>query len=80
MSPIAAARRQRALALLDLPSGDVVLDIGAGPGFLADEMALEVGASGRVAAARLHGRHRPEPRHACSRPAPLRRTFPGGLP
>jgi len=47
-SPIAKARRQKALALLDLNAGDEVLDIGSGPGYLTDEIALQVGSSGRV--------------------------------
>jgi len=45
MSPIVAARRQRVLALLGLQSGEAVLDIGSGAGFLADEMAVAVGPS-----------------------------------
>jgi arsenite methyltransferase len=48
MSPMVVARRRRALALLDLHPGDAVLDIGTGPGFLANEIAIEVGATGRV--------------------------------
>jgi arsenite methyltransferase len=47
-SPIVAERRRKARALLDLHPGDAVLDIGTGPGFLAAEIAAEVGPSGRV--------------------------------
>ena len=49
MSPLVVARRQSVLALLGLQSGEAVLDIGSGPGFLADEMAVAVGPTGRVA-------------------------------
>ncbi len=49
MAPMAAGRRQRVRSLLGLQAGDAVLDIGTGPGFLAEEMATEVGPSGRVA-------------------------------
>lgn len=48
-SPLVVARRQKVLELLNLHPGDAVLDIGAGPGFLADEMAMQVGPFGRVA-------------------------------
>ena len=43
-------RRERVRSLLALRSGEAVLDIGCGPGFLADEMALDVGLEGRVEA------------------------------
>lgn len=49
MSPLVSARRQRVLALLGPQLGETVLDIGSGPGFLADEMAAVAGPSGRVA-------------------------------
>lgn len=48
LSPMVAARRQKALALLELDAGESVLDIGNGPGFLTDEIAAAVGPSGRV--------------------------------
>ena len=41
-------QRQKTLATLDLKSGDRVLDIGCGVGFLAYEMAIQVGESGLV--------------------------------
>jgi len=50
LSPLAVERRKRALALLGLHAGDAVLDIGSGPGFLAEEIAAKVGPSGRVVA------------------------------
>jgi SAM-dependent methyltransferase len=48
LSPLVAMRRQKVLALLDLHPGEAVLDIGTGPGFLAEEFAIQVGASGQV--------------------------------
>ena len=41
-------QRQKTLATLDLKSGERVLDIGCGVGFLAYEMAIQVGESGLV--------------------------------
>ncbi|HXM45377.1 MAG TPA: methyltransferase domain-containing protein [Bryobacteraceae bacterium] len=44
-----AARRRTAVRdALQIQSGERVLDIGAGPGFLADEMAEAVGPNGQV--------------------------------
>jgi arsenite methyltransferase len=48
LSPLATARRQRALALLGLQTGERVLDIGTGPGFLVTDVAAAVGPSGTV--------------------------------
>src|SRR4051794_39763235 len=42
------AQRRALRAILALQSGEHVLDIGSGPGFLAAEMAEEVGETGRV--------------------------------
>jgi ubiquinone/menaquinone biosynthesis C-methylase UbiE len=47
-SPQMAARRGLVLEMLALRPGCRVLDIGTGPGFLADEMARAVGPGGRV--------------------------------
>ena len=41
-------QRRATRALLALQPGERVLDIGSGPGFLADEMAAEVGPEGAV--------------------------------
>src|SRR6476659_7112593 len=42
------AQRRATRAILALQPGEHVLDIGSGPGFLAAEMASEVGRTGRV--------------------------------
>jgi arsenite methyltransferase len=65
-APTVAARRQRALALLDLHAGDAVLDIGTGPGFLAAEIASEVGPSGRVSAIDRSREMLARARHRCA--------------
>ncbi|GAA0614882.1 hypothetical protein GCM10009547_15940 [Sporichthya brevicatena] len=44
------AQRRATLDLLALRPGEVVLDVGSGPGFLAAEMAAAVGPTGRVLA------------------------------
>ena len=48
MSPSVVARRRAALDLLGLHSGQVGLDIGTGPGFLACGLAERVGSAGQV--------------------------------
>jgi arsenite methyltransferase len=48
MSPDIVEQRRATRALLALRPGEKVLDIGSGPGFLADEMAEEVGPEGAV--------------------------------
>jgi arsenite methyltransferase len=47
-TPDIAEQRRATRALLGLQPGERVLDIGSGPGFLAAEMAAEVGPEGRV--------------------------------
>ena len=48
-TPDVVEQRRATRAILALKPGEHVLDVGSGPGFLADEMAQEVGADGRVA-------------------------------
>jgi ubiquinone/menaquinone biosynthesis C-methylase UbiE len=48
MTPDIVEQRRATRALLGLQPGETVLDIGSGPGFLADEMAAEVGPEGAV--------------------------------
>ena len=48
MTPDVIEQRRAIRAALSLQPGERVLDIGSGPGFLAAEMAAEVGPSGRV--------------------------------
>ena len=47
-TPDMIAQRRAIRAVLALQPGERVLDIGSGPGFLAAEMAAEVGPDGRV--------------------------------
>jgi arsenite methyltransferase len=47
-TPDVVEQRRATRAILALQPGEHVLDIGSGPGFLAAEMASEVGADGRV--------------------------------
>jgi arsenite methyltransferase len=48
MTPDVVEQRAAIRAALALQPGERVLDIGSGPGFLATEMAQEVGSGGRV--------------------------------
>lgn len=48
MTPDVVAQRDATLRRLQLVPGTRVLDIGSGPGFLAEEMATAVGPSGQV--------------------------------
>ena len=48
LSPEVARQRLRTLAALGLQAGERVMDVGCGPGLLAQDMALAVGAAGRV--------------------------------
>jgi arsenite methyltransferase len=47
-TPDVVEQRRLVIEALELQPGEHVLDIGSGPGFLASEMAEEVGADGRV--------------------------------
>jgi SAM-dependent methyltransferase len=47
-APAIAAQRARTRAVLGIRSGELGLDVGCGPAFLACELAREVGASGRI--------------------------------
>lgn len=48
VSPELLLQRRTSLEMLALQPGERVLDVGSGPGFLAAEMAVAVGAAGRV--------------------------------
>src|SRR5882762_6649407 len=47
-TPDVVEQRRAIIEMLDLRAGADVLDIGSGPGFLADEMAAAVGPDGSV--------------------------------
>jgi ubiquinone/menaquinone biosynthesis C-methylase UbiE len=47
-TPDVVVQRKATLQVLELHPGEHVLDVGSGPGFLAADMAMEVGDSGRV--------------------------------
>jgi arsenite methyltransferase len=47
-TPDVVAQRRWTRKALNLRPGESVLDVGSGPGFLAAEMASEVGPTGRV--------------------------------
>ena len=49
LTPDVVAQRRSVRGWLELRPGERVLDVGVGPGFLAAEMAGEVGADGMVA-------------------------------
>jgi arsenite methyltransferase len=48
LTPDVVVQRGRVLRALELREGEQVLDIGSGPGLLANEMAALVGRNGRV--------------------------------
>jgi ubiquinone/menaquinone biosynthesis C-methylase UbiE len=48
LTPDVVAQREAVLARLALQPGERVLDVGSGPGLLAEQMALRVGADGAV--------------------------------
>ncbi len=48
MTPDVVAQRQEVLRVLALREGDRVIDVGSGPGFLAADIGMAVGAEGRV--------------------------------
>lgn len=47
-APYAAERRRRVREALGARPGEAILDVGCGPGYVACEVAIEVGASGKV--------------------------------
>ena len=47
-TPDVIAQRRQVLKALDLRAGEHALDIGSGPGLLANDMAISVGRNGRV--------------------------------
>ncbi len=47
-APYAAERRRRVREALGARPGEAILDVGCGPGYVACEVAMEVGASGKV--------------------------------
>jgi arsenite methyltransferase len=49
-TPDVVEQRREILRVLDLKRGERVLDLGCGPGYLANEMAAVVGSGGRVEA------------------------------
>jgi SAM-dependent methyltransferase len=49
LTPDVVAQRRRVRGWLELRPGERVLDVGVGPGFLAAEMAAQVGAEGMIA-------------------------------
>lgn len=48
LTPDVVAQRQATLRALELRPGERVLDIGSGPGLLAQDMAITVGSGGRI--------------------------------
>ncbi len=48
MTPDVVAQRHEVLRVLELCEGERVVDVGSGPGFLAADMGMKVGATGRV--------------------------------
>jgi arsenite methyltransferase len=48
MTPDVVSQRHRVLDVLSLRTGERVVDVGSGPGFLASEMGTIVGSAGRI--------------------------------
>jgi arsenite methyltransferase len=71
-TPDVVAQRREVLRILALRPGETVVDIGAGPGFLAVEMAAAVGPHGRV--------HAIDPSESMLALARARETEPGTAP
>jgi arsenite methyltransferase len=71
-TPDVVAQRRDVLRILALRPGETVVDIGAGPGFLAAEMAAAVGPHGHV--------HAIDPSESMLALARTRETEPGAAP
>jgi SAM-dependent methyltransferase len=71
-TPDVVAQRREVLRILALRPGETVVDIGAGPGFLAAEMAAALGSHGHV--------HAIDPSESMLALARTRETEPGAAP
>lgn len=67
-TPDVVAQRHWTRGTLALQRGERVLDIGSGPGFLAAEMAIEVGPTGRISGVDISEHMLAMARERCSKP------------